>query len=58
MRQSSVDSFIDELSYEELIGFDPDSENKNDSFVLALKVIHRFKKQYLELTSQYLGYRP
>jgi hypothetical protein len=55
MRQSDVDSFIDELSYEELIGFDLDAENKNDSFRFALKAIHRFKKQDLELTSQYLG---
>jgi hypothetical protein len=37
MRQSGVDSFIDELSYEELIGFDPDAENNNNSFVFALK---------------------
>jgi hypothetical protein len=58
MRQSDVDSFIDEVSYEELIGFDPDAENKNDSFAFALKAIHRFKKQDLELTSQYMGYRP
>jgi hypothetical protein len=28
MQQSGVDSFIDELSYEELIGFDPNAETK------------------------------
>jgi hypothetical protein len=58
MRQSDVDSFIDELRYEDLIGFDPDAEKKKYSFAFAFKAIHRFKKQDLELTSQYMGYRP
>jgi hypothetical protein len=59
IRQSDVDSFIDELTYEEIIGFDPkNNETNNDSFVFALKAIHRFKKLDLELTSEYLEYRP
>ncbi len=54
VRDSVVDAMLDQFSVDELLG----KNEAFDSYAYAIRAVHRFKEEELELIQPYLGYRP